>query len=339
MFIGSCTTVPSLNHLGIYTSINTIFAMTTHSSEPKPFIRGVNLGGFFVFERFITPYFFALTTCHLKGDFRFYPEQVDAPPTTSPMYKAMDIDECKPILPYPMDEWTLTDAFADKEMVKRYLEIHYDNFITRKDIKFLKQNGVSHVRVPLGHWITGNIAEDEPFVDGGWPYFKRLVEWCREEGIEIWPDIHTAPGSQNGFDNSGHALGIPTCHGWDMDDMHATEYNSTLLGAKMGLNDVNAGEVVLSKNVQRTLDIVNEITAAIASHNMTDVVTGFGVLNEPFANCDMNVIIKFDNLALDIVRKNMGESTSIYIGDVFNSTKFNDGFWTEPKYKGTYLDR
>jgi|AntRauTorckE5430_2_1112549.scaffolds.fasta_scaffold04094_1 glucan 1,3-beta-glucosidase len=314
--------------------------MTTHGNESKSFIRGVNLGGAFVFERYITPYFFALTTCDLKGDFRFYPDQVDAPPTTSPIYKHMDTDECKPVLPYPVDEWTLTDAFDDKEIAKRYLEIHYDNFITRKDIKFLKQNGVSHVRVPLGHWITGNIAEDEPFVDGAWPYFKRLVGWCREEGIQIWPDIHTAPGSQNGFDNSGHLLSVgPTCHGWDMDDMHAPEYNATVLAAKMGQAQNKTGEVVLSKNVLRTLDIVNEITLAVARDNMTDVVTGFGILNEPFANCDMNVIRKFDDIALGIVRKNMGENASVYIGDVFNSSSFNDGWWIEPKYKGTYLDR
>jgi glucan 1,3-beta-glucosidase len=72
---------------------------------------------------------------------------------------------------------------------------------------------------------------------------------------------------------------------------------------------------------------------------MTDVVTGFGILNEPFANCDMNVIRKFDDIALGIVRKNMGENASVYIGDVFNSSSFNDGWWIEPKYKGTYLDR
>ena len=67
-------------------------------------------------------------------------------------------------------------------------------------------------------------------------------------------------------------------------------------------------------------------------------IAGFGILNEPFANCHQEVIRKFDNLAFDIVRKNMGEGTNIYIGDVFNATKFNDGFWTDPKYKGTFLD-
>lgn len=143
----------------------------------KSWIRGVNLGGLFLLERFINPYFFALTTCHLKGDFRFYPQQIDAPPNTSSHYKLLDSnatdDECIPITPYPVDEWTLAAAFENKTIAKQYLEIHYDNFVTKKDIDFLKQNGVTYVRVPLGHWITGNIADDEPYVDGGWPYFKR----------------------------------------------------------------------------------------------------------------------------------------------------------------------
>jgi len=309
----------------------------------KSWIRGVNLGGLFLLERFITPYFFALTTCHLKGDFRFYPQQIDAPPNTSSLYKLLDPnatnDECIPLTPYPVDEWTLAAAFEDKSIARKYLEIHYDNFVTKEDIDFLKQNGVTYVRVPLAHWITGNIADDEPYVDGAWPYFKRLVGWCRDAGIQVWPDIHTAPGSQNGFDNSGHLLGIPTCHGWDMDDPTVNEYNATLLSMNMGLG-VPSGDddVVLSNNVKRTLDIVNEITMAIAKDNMTDVVTGFGVLNEPFANCDARVVRKFDELSLDIVKRNMGSQTSVYIGDIFNSTKWNDGWWTDPKFKGTYLD-
>jgi glucan 1,3-beta-glucosidase len=156
----------------------------------RRFIRGVNIGGWLVLERFIAPYFFALTDCHINGDFRFYPNQINAPPTTSPIYKPID-SSCKPLTPYPIDEWTLTGAFNDKDIARKYLEIHYDNFVTRKDITALRLARVTHVRVPLGHWILGDIAEDEPYVEGGWPYFQRLVNWCREEGIEVWPDIHT----------------------------------------------------------------------------------------------------------------------------------------------------
>lgn len=156
----------------------------------RRFIRGVNIGGWLVLERFITPYFFAVTDCHINGDFRFYPGQINAPPTSSPLYKPMD-SSCTPVTPYPIDEWTLTSAFNDKDLARQYLEIHYDNFVTREDIRSLRAAKVTHVRVPLGHWIMGDIAEGEPYIVGGWSFFKRLVGWCREEGLEVWPDIHT----------------------------------------------------------------------------------------------------------------------------------------------------
>lgn len=363
---------------GIRVNDETTTTKTKTETNKKEWIRGVNLGGWLVLERFITPYFFALTTCHINGDFRFYPHQIDAPPTTSPLYKSMpmpinlnpDLDPdllsnnsnvtttttttssssssvaCQPILPYPVDEWTLTSSFPDPNIAKQYLQIHYENFVKREDITKLRQNGVTHVRVPLGHWIlehdddtltdphpnpnSPNVVgpKKEPYVSGGWPYFLRLVQWCREEGIQVWPDIHTAPGSQNGFDNSGHTLPIPTCHGWDMDNSTATTFNSS------SNNFING----LSSNAWKSLQAITNVTKAISKYNLTDVVTGFGILNEPFVNCDMTEMRKFDNLAYDIVRKNMGEQTSIYIGDMFNSSLWNDGWWTDDKYKGTYLD-
>lgn len=292
-----------------------------------PWIRGVNLGGWLVLERFITPYFFAITDCTLKGDFTFHPNQIDAPPPDSPLYRLVD-ETCQPVSPYPVEEWTLLQAFADssssstdsKELAKEYMRIHYDNFLTRDNIARLKAEGhVTHVRVPLGHWIMGDIKDDEPWVDGGWEYFERLVGWCREEGIEVWPDLHTAPGSQNGFDNSGLLLSEPTCRGWDDNSSSKTD-------------------VVLSDNVLRTLKAVDEITAAIAEGNMTDVVTGFGILNEPFTDCDKRVVQKFDNLAFKTVRKNLGEDASIYIPDMFDSSQWN-GWWEDgDEYKNTFLD-
>ena len=61
-------------------------------------------------------------------------------------------------------------------------------------------------------------------------------------------------------------------------------------------------------------------------------------MNEPFANCDPAVVRKFDSLAFEIVRRNMGRHTRVYIGDTFNASKWNDGFWKSQKYEGTFLD-
>eukprot|EP00429_Kryptoperidinium_foliaceum_P046299 CAMPEP_0176126060 /NCGR_PEP_ID=MMETSP0120_2-20121206/63618_1 /TAXON_ID=160619 /ORGANISM="Kryptoperidinium foliaceum, Strain CCMP 1326" /LENGTH=597 /DNA_ID=CAMNT_0017460969 /DNA_START=36 /DNA_END=1826 /DNA_ORIENTATION=- len=283
----------------------------------KSFIRGVNIGGWLVLERYITPYMFALTDCHVKGDFCWFQDQISAPPANSKEHQYCDMYLCQFLLDrddqfVAVDEYTLASQFKSKVVAREYLTYHWDNFVLKEDIFALKEAGVTHVRVPVPHWMMGDIREDEPWVDGQWPYFLRLVSWCREYGIEVWVDIHTAPGSQNGFDNSGILLDdAPTCRHW----------TSNLA------------------NVERSLKAVRDIAEAVTSYNIRDVVTGFGVLNEPFADCDVMVVKEFYDNALEIVRKSMGHNTSVYIGDMFNATKWNDGWWTdEDVFANTFLD-
>lgn len=210
---------------------------------------------------------------------------------------------------YPYDESTLMSSFQNKNYAKQYMQTHYDNFVRRPDVKLLKESGVTHVRVPMPHWILGDVLEDEPWVDaGGWLYFVRFVSWCREEGIQVWPDLHTAPGPQNGFDNSGVLLKKQTCDGWSKNP----------------------------DNVDRTLRVVTSIAEQIKQDGLEDVVTGFGVLNEPFVDCDMNVLRKYNKAAMQAVRGILGPNTTIYIGDMFNSTKWNDGWWIDEP--NTFLD-
>ena len=205
----------------------------------------------------------------------------------------------------------MLDAFHDKEIAKKWMEIHWNNFVTRADVEELAQAGVTHVRVPIPSWILGNdIREGEPWVEGGWLYFIRFVSWCREFKIQVWPDIHTAPGSQNGFDNSGQLLASPTCWYW-------------------------AGK---PDNVQRTLNALQDIAHAIVDDGLSDVVTGFGTLNEPFVDCSDAILRDYNEKALTILRQIMGNKTNVYVADIFNSTRFADGWWTDEKYENTYLD-
>lgn len=285
-------------------------------------IRGVNIGGWLVLERFITPYLFAITDCHVQGNFCYYPDQIDAPPNHD---NYCDLFKCKPHrfesvtgqLDYPVDEFTLLESFATPQIAQEYLDIHYDHFVTRNDVALLSANGVTHVRVPLGHWILGDSTSKDgstknlsPFVQAhGWLYFVRFVGWCREHHIQVWPDLHTAPGSQNGFDNSGELLhGDPTCHNWSADPTH-----------------VNA-----------TLSTILRIAAQIKEDGLEDVVTGIGLLNEPFGDCDRTVVRRYNDLALRGVREVLGPSVHVYIGDMFNATKWNDGYWEDEE--NTFLD-
>lgn len=139
----------------------------------------------------------------------------------------------------------------------------------------------------------------------------RAAKWCRRLGLTIWADLHGAPGSENGFDNSGIFKGVSTCKGWDENPA----------------------------NVERTVNILTDIAHGIVEDGLQDVVTGFGVLNEPFVDCDQTVVRNYYDQALSILRTTLGSHVSVFVGDTFRTDRFNDGFWTDAEvHHDTYLD-
>lgn len=284
---------------------------TISNPTDTKWIRGVNLGGWLLLERFITPYIFAISTCDLSGDFRVFPGQIDAPPGNT-NYVKTNLEECTPVVPYPVDEYTLTAAFNNKPLARSYLERHWNSFLTEDDLKQIKSSGLDYVRVPIPHWIFGNISSEEPYVDGQWPHFVRMCNWARDIGLQVWPDIHTAPGSQNGFDNSGRLNSDgPTGLGW-------------------------AGN---STNVERSLGVVQDLVSHVIKYRLSDVVTGIGILNEPFKDVPMDTARRFYDRALDIIRQSeLSNDTAVFIGDLFNSTLWS-GYWNDAEnHNNTYLD-
>ena len=199
--------------------MKTASSSSSSTEEKDYFIRGVNVGGWLLAERFITPYLFAVNSCHLEGDLCWYEGQVGAPKDASfcskdcvPVRTVFQSDSNADFHPrhsrnyygYPIDELTLGQAFVNKEIGRKYMERHWDTFVTKQDLIDLKKAGVTHMRVPMSFWIRGNVEDGEPWISGGWPYFVRFARWAREVGgLEIWADLHGAPGSENGFDNSG----------------------------------------------------------------------------------------------------------------------------------------
>lgn len=222
-------------------------------------------------ERYIAPYSFAVTDCHLRGDFCWYPGALGAPPN-APLCDS----SCSPHrfenvfgeMDYPMDEYTLTQSFEDPKIAEDWLNAHFEYFVKKDDLIQLAESNLTHVRVPLAHWI---FIEDPPYIAGKrWEYFQRLLQWCDELKLEVWPDIHTAPGSQNGFDNSGRQYALPTCRGW-------------------------AGD---PENVKKSLQVIEDLANAIKATEFSHVVTGFGLLNEPFKDCPRKTYLDFINKGL-----------------------------------------
>jgi glucan 1,3-beta-glucosidase len=62
--------------------------------------------------------------------------------------------------------------------------------------------GLNHVRIPIGFWAY-DVSGGEPYIQGQAEYLDRAIGWARNHGLKVLIDVHGAPGSQNGYDNSG----------------------------------------------------------------------------------------------------------------------------------------
>ena len=139
-----------------------LLAAGTHVLSYGPFgdrsIRGVNLGGWLVLEKWITP-----------SVFNGLPENVT-------------------------DEWRLCEYLGRSEAEKR-LRSHWDRWVTESDIATLKKAGIDHLRIPFGYWALEPRA-GEPYVQGSWDYVMKAVRWAKKYDMKVMIDLHGAPGSQ-----------------------------------------------------------------------------------------------------------------------------------------------
>ncbi|KAJ1957462.1 hypothetical protein EC988_000820 [Linderina pennispora] len=211
------------------------------SDDPSPprdygLIRGVNIGGVFLIEPFIKPSLFD-------------------------QFHNMSVEDM------PVDEWTFTKTLG-KEEAKRQLEDHWNTFVTKSHLEGLADAGINWIRIPIGYWAF-NLTSEEPYVDGQIPYIERILGWAREIGLKVELDLHGAPGSQNGYDNSGRR-GTP--------------------------------EWLLSRtNIDRTLDALTKMTSMVLDWD--DVVYGIQILNEPSRwKWSVESIFGFYKEAYDLVR-------------------------------------
>jgi glucan 1,3-beta-glucosidase len=145
--------------------------MDPQPARPDMRLRGVNLGGWLVLEKWMKPSLF---------------ERLEARDETT---------------------WCVE---LGREAPARLLA-HWESFITREDFAWLAEVGINAVRIPVGHWIFGPPypyhpkygANRHPFVEGGIEVLDRALDWARELGLRVVLDLHAAPGCQNGFDNGG----------------------------------------------------------------------------------------------------------------------------------------
>lgn len=197
-----------------------------------------------------------------------------------------------------VDEYTYCQVLGQVEATSRLTQ-HWNTWITQADFEAIAAAGLNHVRIPIGYWALNPLPGD-PYVQGQLPILDNAIGWARQAGLKVMLDLHgglyftvlcrcgfqlsvfPAPGSQNGFDNSGRYGSI----NWQQGD-----------------------------TVSQTLTALQNLANRYAS--VTDVVTSIELLNEPMGpNINQGALKKFYYDGWGTVRNNNGD-TIVTIHDAF----------------------
>lgn len=206
--------------------------------------------------------------------------------------------------PTAIDEWTLSEAMAADTSAGgglSQLETHYQTFITEQDFAEIAGAGLNFVRIPLPYWAI-EVRSGEPFLPKtSWTYFLKAIQWARKYGLRINLDFHALPGSQNGWNHSGKFGSINVLYG------------------PMGI-----------ANAQRSLDYIRILAEFISQPEYQDVVTIFGITNEPQGTpIGQDALSRYYMQAYDNVREasGIGEGNGPFIS-------YHDGFLGLPQWAG-----
>lgn len=230
-------------------------------------LRGVNIGGWLLLEKWMTPSLFA---------------------------QFGDDGAC--------DEWSFCQSLGYNG-AQQQLAQHWGSFFTESDVAALQATGINALRIPIGYWAFKQY-DDEPYVTGAAEYLDQALEWARAYGMKVWVDLHGAPGSQNGFDNSGHEPVVA----WQT-----------------------------ASNLGRSYEVLNLMSMRYGTAAYTDVVVGIELVNEPISwgNNDFGVTWDFYENARSKARSLAGNSA---LGIVMHDSFVGPAAFTAMADGGTVID-
>ena len=164
-------------------------------------------------------------------------------------------------------------------------------------------------------------------------YLDQAIGWAKTYGLKVQIDLHGAPGSQNGYDNSGHR--------GDADwSVKAKQSSNTRADLGFRANDSN--------NVLRTKNIIQSLSQKYSDPSYYQVVTMLEVLNEPAGYLNQNLLNvnhQYNYDAYGAARypwapsgNNAQSGLVIVIHDAFQSPSYWDNYMTEPQYQDVFLD-
>lgn len=220
------------------------------------------------------------------------------------------------------DEYYLPTQLSP-EVYEARIKIHRSEYITERDFATIKRIGFNTVRIPIPYFIFG----DRPPFIGCIEELDKAFSWAEKYGIQILIDLHTAPLSQNGFDNGG-ICGV--CK-WSQTPeevefvLHVLEKLAKRYGQREGLFGITPINEPVTEPMWTMMDVpkryapVDQELAAGSAPNTLEFLR------------------KFYQDAYDRIRPNIAEDKYVVFHDAFQIHVWKE-FITQPGFQNVMLD-
>ncbi|MBP5217166.1 MAG: cellulase family glycosylhydrolase [Bacilli bacterium] len=218
------------------------------------------------------------------------------------------------------DEVWLSRKLSPEDLAKKLSE-HRSSYVTEEDFVFLESLGIEYVRLPIPYFLFG----DRPPFPGCIEYVDLALEWGKKHNIKVLLDLHTVPGSQNGYDNGG----ITGVCKWHKNPIEVQFVLSLLanLAKRYGHHPALYGIEVLNEPISW---IVYQTAPSTGKAVDKEEAKGSGYV-------PMKFLKQFYLSAYQAMRPHLEKGKIIVFHDGFRLTKWK-GFFKKNSFEGVALD-
>lgn len=220
------------------------------------------------------------------------------------------------------DEYHLPRSLSP-EVYEARIKVHRSEYISERDFATIKRIGLNTVRIPVPYFIFG----DRPPFIGCIQELDKAFSWAEKYDIQILIDLHTAPLSQNGFDNGG-ICGV--CK-WSQSPeevdfvLDVLEKLAKRYGQRKGLMGITPINEPVTKEMWETMDVPGRYPPVDKE------------MAEGSAPNTMAFLHDFYNRAYDRIHPNIKEDAYVVFHDAFQMKAWKE-FITQPRFDHVMLD-
>lgn len=220
------------------------------------------------------------------------------------------------------DEYYLPRQLSP-EVYEARIKVHRSEYISERDFAAIRRMGMNTVRIPVPYFIFG---DRKPFI-GCIEELDKAFGWAEKYGLQILIDLHTAPMSQNGFDNGGLS-GV--CRWSQFPEevefvLQVLEKLAERYGHRKGLFGITPINEPITEPMWSVMDVERRYAAADAE------------LAKGSAPNTMEFLRGFYQEAYDRIRPHLAEEKYVVFHDAFRLCDWKE-FLTQPHFHRIVLD-